>query len=305
MENEENGISISHGFPNHETFPASPPIKAMGAQFQANHPLTEMVVNPTVREEPMPDTSKYPGTGDVEEGGDDRERRIQLLTQSLERAKMVKPSAWEETMSEMRKYPGTGDGFSMGTVEEGAGAGGRERRVREPLSIIRRMKGDLMIFWEMERERKVKGTAFLLRVLELGLCWGSLLVMMADDWNHGRVLHSSPRFKEFRNWYKIKMVTLIGLVYSVVQVCCFRGCGEYVFSPPHRFFSFCADQYMTYLLIWASSSAAFRVDFSGLASVSVMLSFMAFVAFAISYLVSIYTLCSSKSRHSNPLKDHK
>ncbi|XP_047183023.1 CASP-like protein 4A3 [Vigna umbellata] len=67
-------------------------------------------------------------------------------------------------------------------------------------------------------------------------------------------------------------------------------------------FDFFMDQVLAYLLISSASSAATRVDdwqsnwgkddFTEMASASIALAFLAFIAFAISSLISGYNLCT-------------
>ncbi|XP_059670158.1 CASP-like protein 4A3 [Cornus florida] len=208
---------------------------------------------------------------------------------------VVTRSVREEPMPVTWKYAGAGDGFSGGAVEEGSGEGGGGGRLRKSLSILRRTK----------REKMVKEAALGLRVCGMVFCLISFSVMAANK-NKGWALDSFDRYKEFR--YAMA-VNVIGFVYSGGQACFMAyhlATGKYVSRHQLRYFlDFSVDQIMTYLLISASSSAAIRVDdwqsnwgkdkFPEMARASVIMSFLAFVALALSSLISGYTLCNSKS----------
>lgn len=170
--------------------------------------------------------------------------------------------------------------------------GGGGRRVRQPLSILRAVK----------RKTAVKRAALGFRICGVVFCLISLSVMAADQ-NSGWALDSFYRYNEFR--YCIS-VNVVGFLYSLAQTCnlAFTICtGKYVLRHQYRFhFNFTMDQILTYLLMSASSSAATRVNdwesnwgkdkFPRMASVSVGLSFMSFIALAASTLISGYALCT-------------
>lgn len=190
----------------------------------------------------------------------------------------------EEPVALTKLDPGIGD------VE----VGGSERRTRRSLSILRRVK----------REKMVKKTALGLRIWGLVFCLISFAVM-ASDKNKGWALDSFYRYKEFR--YCIS-VNVVGFMYSAVQACDLAyhfSTGKYVRHQLRYYFDFLMDQILTYLLMSASSSAATRVDdwisnwgndkFPEMASASVGVSFVAFVAFASSSLISGYTLFTFRS----------
>ncbi|KAL2515737.1 CASP-like protein 4A3 [Forsythia ovata] len=104
-------------------------------------------------------------------------------------------------------------------------------------------------------------------------------------------------------------VNIIGFVYSGFQafdLAYHLVTGMHVVSDYLRYhFNFSMDQILAYLLMSASSSAATRVDdwilnwgqdqFTLLASASVGMSFLAFLAFAISSLISGYNICNRDS----------
>lgn len=178
-------------------------------------------------------------------------------------------------------------------VEEGEAGG--DVRVRPSLSIMRRK----------EREMWVKRAALGFRVFGMLFCLVSFSVMAADR-NKGWALDSFHRYKEFR--YSIS-VNVIGFAYSGIEgldMAYHLATGKYVIHHHLRqYFVFSIDQALTYLLISGSSSAAVRVDdwqsnwgkdkFPEMAMASVVMSFMAFVAFAFSSLFSGYSLFTFRS----------
>ncbi|RHN45219.1 hypothetical protein MtrunA17_Chr7g0228001 [Medicago truncatula] len=100
-------------------------------------------------------------------------------------------------------------------------------------------------------------------------------------------------------------VNVIGFVYSAVQIC---DLVKYLITKKHivehklrGYFTFALDQILTYLLMSASSSAATRAydwesnwgndKFPFMANASVVLSFIAFAAFALTSLVSGSIVC--------------
>ncbi|CAA0828509.1 CASP-like protein 4A3 [Striga hermonthica] len=190
-------------------------------------------------------------------------------------------------------------------VAGGSGGGGESGRrgYRSSLSILRGGK----------REKMVKKTALGFRIFGFLFCLVSFSVMAADR-NQGWALDSFDRYREFRYCMS---VNVIGFVYSAAQafdISYNLGTGKYVLhhqQPLRFYFDFGADQarcyisIIAYLLISASSSAAIRVEdwqfnwgkdkFPDLATASISVSFLAFVALAINSLISGYALCTSNS----------
>lgn len=179
----------------------------------------------------------------------------------------------------------------------GSGSGTGRRRVIPPLSILR----------TAEREKMVRKAGLGFRVFGFLFSLVSFSVMAADRYQ-GWALDSFERYKEFRYCFSINV---IGFVYSGVQALDLSrnlATGKYIgqHQPElRRYFDFTADQIIAYLLISASSSAATRIDdwqsnwgkdkFTNMASTSMSMSFLAFVALASSSLISGYALCTSKS----------
>ncbi|XP_009375159.2 CASP-like protein 4A1 [Pyrus x bretschneideri] len=198
--------------------------------------------------------------------------------------------------------PNSRDGFDGTTAVRGesggrigGGSGVNIPTLRPKLSILKRSR----------RESVVRRALFGLRISGFALCLISFSVMAADK-NQGWALDSFYRYKEFRFCLA---VNVIGFVYSGLQtydLTYFFTSGKHVIQHHLRYYlDFLLDQILTYLLMSASSSAAIRVDdwesnwgkdkFPEMACASVALSFLAFVAFASSSLISGYTLCTLKS----------
>ncbi|XP_031277214.1 CASP-like protein 4A2 [Pistacia vera] len=137
------------------------------------------------------------------------------------------------------------------------------------------------------------------RLIEVVLCMISFSVMAADK-TQGWSGDSYDRYKEYRYCLSINV---IAFVYAGIQAVYYLMIGrQRERIPVRRLFDFFMDQILAYLLISASSSAATRVDdwqsnwgkdqFTEMASASVAMSFLAFIAFAFSSLVSGYYLCN-------------
>ncbi|XVF60319.1 hypothetical protein PTKIN_Ptkin08bG0035500 [Pterospermum kingtungense] len=174
----------------------------------------------------------------------------------------------------------------------GSGSG---KRLRPDLSILRRTK----------RDKMVKKALLGFRISGFVFCLVSFSVLAADR-DQGWALDSFYRYKEFRF---CMAVNVIGFAYSGIQAYDLAyqlTSGKQ--KPRSRlrcYLDFVLDQILAYLLISASSSAAVRVDdwqsnwgrdkFPMMARSSMVLSLMAFIALALSSLVSGYTLSTFKS----------
>ncbi|ONK81322.1 uncharacterized protein A4U43_C01F27800 [Asparagus officinalis] len=137
------------------------------------------------------------------------------------------------------------------------------------------------------------------------LCLISFSVMAADK-NRGWTLDSFDRYNEYR--YCLS-VNVIGFLYAGFQAFAelhHRVNKRNIITKPLGFyFDFAMDQILAYLLISASSSATSRTDywvtnwgndpFPSMISGSVAMSFLAFMAFAVSSLISAYNLFSSRN----------
>ncbi|XP_010532279.1 PREDICTED: CASP-like protein 4A3 isoform X2 [Tarenaya hassleriana] len=180
--------------------------------------------------------------------------------------------------------------MSKSAPANSAGAGGRSRPV---LAVMKRTR----------REELVKFAALGFRLSEVVLGLISFSIMAADK-TQGWSGDSFDRYKEYR--YCLS-VNVIAFVYSGFQAC---DLAYYLVKEKHLIhhhlrppFDFIMDQVLAYLLISASSAAATRVDdwvsnwgrdeFTEMASASVAMSFLAFLAFAFSSLISEGTVTLS------------
>uniref|UniRef100_A0A803NB18 CASP-like protein n=1 Tax=Chenopodium quinoa TaxID=63459 RepID=A0A803NB18_CHEQI len=122
--------------------------------------------------------------------------------------------------------------------------------------------------------------------------------------NRGWALDSFDRYIEFR--YAMS-VNVIGFAYSGLQgldLLLQLTTGKDSRSQVRYAFDFAGDQVLAYLLLSASSSAFTRVDdwisnwgndkFPAMATASIGVSFVAFIAFAFTSIISGYLLCTHK-----------
>nr|AFK43639.1 unknown [Medicago truncatula] len=182
-----------------------------------------------------------------------------------------------------------GPNVTRGGREDG---GGRSRQRTTTPAVPAWSKSDVM----------TGKVALGFRISEVVLCLISFSVMAADK-TQGWSGDSFDRYKEYR--YCLSM-TVIGFVYAGFQACELGYqliTGKHIVNHHLRFhFDFLMDQVLAYLLISSASSAATRVDdwqsnwgkdeFTEMASASIALAFLAFIAFAISSLISGYNLCN-------------
>lgn len=182
--------------------------------------------------------------------------------------------------------PGAEEGVvGLKDVEQATGSAGN-RRLRPDVSGLLRSKK--LASWS----KLLLG----LRISAFVFCMASFSVLAADK-KRGWALDSFYLYKEFR--YSLS-VNVIGFVYSGLQICDlvrYLAAGEHLVEHQLRgYLTFAMDQIVTYLLMSASSSAATRAydwesnwgadKFPYMANASVVLSFVAFVAFAFASLVS-------------------
>ncbi|KAF7819595.1 CASP-like protein 4A1 [Senna tora] len=190
--------------------------------------------------------------------------------------------------------PGAEEGVvGVNDVEEGTGGGdgGNNRRLRP----------DANRFLRSKKEGKLNKALLGLRIVAFVFCLASFSVLAADR-ERGWAMDSFYSYKELRCTLS---VNVIGSMYSALQVSDlikYFITKKYILGHPLRgFFNFSMDQILTYLLMSASSSAATRAYdwesnwgkdlFPDMANASVALSFVAFVSFALTSLVSGYILC--------------
>nr|XP_043636201.1 CASP-like protein 4A3 [Erigeron canadensis] len=185
-------------------------------------------------------------------------------------------------------------GVAKGEDVNGGGGDTRPRTASSPVTT-RRSKKEVMV------DRAELG----FRVLAMVLCLIAFSVM-ASDKTQGWSGDSFDRYREYRY---VVAVNAIGFAYAAFQAIDMTYVviyGKHIISyslRPH--FDFLIDQILAYLLISASSSAATRVDdwvsnwgkddFTEMATASIGMSFLAFIAFALSSLISGYNLCNHNS----------
>ncbi|XP_042049338.1 CASP-like protein 4A3 [Salvia splendens] len=183
-----------------------------------------------------------------------------------------------------------------GALEEGYGGGrdvvGGERRSRAAVESILKRSG---------RNTAVRRVALAFRVFEVISCLISFSVMAADK-TEGWSGDSFGRYIEYRFCVAVNVIGFVYSGFQALDLAYYLGKEKHVFAHHLRYhFEFAMDQILAYLLMSASSSAATRVDdwisnwgadeFTLMASASISMSFLAFLAFAISSLVSGYNLC--------------
>ncbi|XP_038983636.1 CASP-like protein 4A2 [Phoenix dactylifera] len=161
-------------------------------------------------------------------------------------------------------------------------------------------RGVSRILWRGRLAASLWKAAVGARVAEAVLCLVAFSVLAADH-RKGWALDSYDRYKQFR--YCVS-VNVIGFVYSGFQV---YAQVHHMMKKKHiidrsvgDYFDFAMDQILAYLLISASSSATARIadwvsnwgtdPFPSMANGSVAVSFLAFLAFAFSSLISAYNL---------------
>ncbi|XP_059303808.1 CASP-like protein 4A3 [Lycium ferocissimum] len=153
-----------------------------------------------------------------------------------------------------------------------------------------------------KRELMLTKAGLGFRVCEFALCLISFSVMAADK-TQGWSGDSFDRYTEYR--YCVA-VNIIGFVYSGFQAfdLIYNLASRKHFLSHHTryHFDFLMDQILAYLIMSASSSAATRAydwisnwgkdEFTEMASASIGVSFLAFIAFAFSSHISGYNLCN-------------
>ncbi|GMH23381.1 hypothetical protein Nepgr_025224 [Nepenthes gracilis] len=174
-------------------------------------------------------------------------------------------------------------------------AGGRERqRKGVRLGVVEEIVG------KSKREEMLKRVALGLRLSELVLCLISFSIMAADK-TRGWSGDSFDRYKEYRFCLSVNVIAFVYSGFQAYDLAYHLAIGKHAFSYHlHRQFDFLMDQIMAYLLISASSAAATRLvdwqlnwgkdEFTAMISASVVMSFLAFIAFALSSLVSGYCI---------------
>lgn len=156
------------------------------------------------------------------------------------------------------------------------------------------------IMYRKRRTATLQRTALLARLVAAALCLAALAVLAADT-RKGWALDSYSNYTQLR--YS-EAVNVIGFVYSVFQFFALAlhltRKRHLIPRPKGDYFDFTMDQVLAYLLISSSSSATARVSdwidnwgsdtFPNMANSSIIISFLAFVVFAINSLISAYNL---------------
>ncbi|KAF8088246.1 hypothetical protein N665_0548s0017 [Sinapis alba] len=180
------------------------------------------------------------------------------------------------------------------------------RWVREenPQSTTRKV-GESAAVNGARREESVAMAALGFRVSEVVLCVISFWIMAADK-TKGWSGDSYDRYKEYRYCLAVNVIAFVYSAFEVCDAACYIAKETYILNCVcHNIFVFSMDQLLAYLLMSASSCAATRVDdwisnwgkdeFTQMTTASIAVSFVAFVAFAFSALISSYRLFTHAS----------
>lgn len=202
----------------------------------------------------------------------------------------------KDVEGEQERERNAGGGGGGGGVE-----GEREQDATGGGGVKRGLRPDVKSLLRSEKVVSLNKVLLGLRVAGFVFCLASWSVLAADR-KKGWAIDSFYLYKEFR--YSLS-VNVIGFVYSAVQI---FDLVKYLITKKHivehklrGYFTFALDQILTYLLMSASSSAATRAydwesnwgndKFPFMANASVVLSFIAFAAFALTSLVSGSIVC--------------
>ncbi|KAF9671563.1 hypothetical protein SADUNF_Sadunf12G0060500 [Salix dunnii] len=150
------------------------------------------------------------------------------------------------------------------------------------------------------KEEKIRIGELGFRVSEVIMCLISFAVMAADK-TQGWSGDSFYRYKEYRYCLAVNVIGCAYAGFQVYDLSYELATGKHVIRHHlRRHFNFFMDQILAYLLVSASSSAATRVDdwqsnwgkdeFTEMATASVVMAFLAFVAYAGSSIISGYNL---------------
>ncbi|EEF52011.1 CASP-like protein 4A3 [Ricinus communis] len=159
--------------------------------------------------------------------------------------------------------------------------------------------------WRSGREEKMKVAELGFRISEVVLCLISFSVMAADK-TQGWSGDSYDRYREYRYCLSVNVIAFVYSGFQAYDLSYHLATGKHVIGHHlRRHFNFFMDQILAYLLISASSSAATRVDdwqsnwgkdeFTEMATASVAMALLAFIAFAVSSLISGYNLYNNGS----------
>ncbi|XP_010509484.1 PREDICTED: CASP-like protein 4A3 [Camelina sativa] len=155
------------------------------------------------------------------------------------------------------------------------------------------------------REEVVKFSALGFRLSEVVLALISFSIMAADR-TQGWSGDSFDRYKEYRFCLSVNVVAFVYASFQACDLAYHLVKEKHLISHHLRpLFEFIIDQVLAYLLMSASTAAVTRVDdwvsnwgkdqFTEMASASIAMSFLAFLAFAFSSLISGYNLFNQDS----------
>ncbi|KAJ6294044.1 hypothetical protein OIU76_022176 [Salix suchowensis] len=150
------------------------------------------------------------------------------------------------------------------------------------------------------KEEKMKIGELGFRLSEIVLCLISFSVMAADK-TKGWSGDSFDRYKEYRYCLAVNVIGFVYAGFQAYDLSYHIATGKHVIRHHLRYrFNLFMDQILAYLLVSAASSSATRVDdwqsnwgkdeFTKMATVSVVMAFLAFIAYAGSSLISGYNL---------------
>ncbi|XP_020884573.1 CASP-like protein 4A3 [Arabidopsis lyrata subsp. lyrata] len=178
-------------------------------------------------------------------------------------------------------------------------------RVGSGRSSGQRSGAVLAILRRSRREEIVKFVALGFRLSEVVLALISFSIMAADK-TKGWSGDSFDRYKEYRFCLSVNVVAFIYASFQACDLAYHLVKEKHLISHHLRpLFEFIIDQVLAYLLMCASTAAVTRVDdwvsnwgkddFTEMASASIAMSFLTFLAFAFSSLISGYNLFNQDS----------
>ncbi|KAF5807123.1 putative casparian strip membrane protein [Helianthus annuus] len=218
----------------------------------------------------------------------------------LSRTVNVAPLAKSPSPAVTYNRPAKDEAVTGGTVKSGSGGGdagfsggdGGVKRSRVPVTpVVRRQRSEVTV------ERVALG----FRICEMIFCLIAFSVMVSDK-TQGWSGDSFDRYMEYKYLVAVNVIAFTYAALQAVDHTYLLVYGRHVVTYPLRcHFDFLIDQILAYLLISSSSSAATRVDdwvlnwgkdeFTKMASASVVMSFLAFLGFAFSSIISGYNVC--------------
>ncbi|XP_073108725.1 CASP-like protein 4A2 isoform X2 [Elaeis guineensis] len=182
---------------------------------------------------------------------------------------------------------GGGAGGGAGDGGYGSNATGDAERVFRPVPPTVRLA-------------TVRRAALGLRVSAMLLCLVSFSVMAADK-TEGWAGDFFDRYEEYRYCLAVNIIVFVYSGFQVIKEVHHSITKKFIVRRPKEFvFDFSMDQILAYLLLSASSAAASRSDvwvsrfggddFTHMINASVAMAFLAFIAIAVSSLISAYYL---------------